>query len=655
LTLLLVVAAAVTALVGVPLATTVDEAKALPLYRATYHFTVPDGWKNDPQRPIYVNGQYQYYYLYNPNYPSVVGTSWRMATSTDGVHWADQFVAAPKNTNVNADLWSGSTVVDTNNTVGFGAGAIIMIVTQAAGGVGGPQSQFLWYSTDGGRNFTPYGTAPVLANPGVTDFRDPKVSWDADRGRWVMLLAEGARIGIYTSSNLKTWTYIHDFVTSGIGTVECPDLYKIRATDGTIKWVIAASANGFPSQPNTYAYWVGSFDGTTFTPDSTTPQWLDYGFDWYAGVTWEDATAPLDRRFAVGWLNNWAYADNTPTWANDGFNGTDSVTRQITLKKYGTAYSLASTTDPALSTIVSSTTNVGTVSVNGNVPLSYHGISYQFDADATWTTATNVGVQVRRSSDGVRKAELGVYAGNGSGGYSYLNRGPSVSPDTSGQRLESHAPFDFTKKTVHLRVMVDSTSVEIFVDDGRYVHSSEVFPTPSDDGIALYSTGGTATFTNVTIKTLSNVQQRGARLLNNFEGTTYGTGWTATGSYVGQGPVNWAAPGKVELKYVDTAVNGGDAATGIITSPSFLIDRKYLRFKLGGGNHPLGQSGATSVQLLINGTAVKTQTGDNSGNLSLYTWDLTAYAGQTAQFQILDQSTSSTWGHILVDHPLLTD
>jgi levanbiose-producing levanase len=644
-----VAAAATATLLGGLVVSSSQEAQAATSYRSVYHFTVPDGWKNDPQRPLFINGEYQYYYLYNPDYPSTVGTSWRMATSPDGVHWADQGVAAPKNTNVNGDLWSGSTVIDTNNTAGFGAGAVVMIVTQA-GAPGGAQAQFLWYSTDGGRHFTNYGTSPVLPNPGATDFRDPKVIWDADHGLWVMTLAEGNRIGIYHSADLKNWTYVHDFVTSGIGTLECPDLYKIRATDGTMKWVLAASANGYPAQPNTYAYWVGSFDGSVFTPDNPNPQWLDYGFDWYAGVTWEDATAPLDRRFAVGWLNNWAYPDNTPTEASDGFNGTDSITRQITLKKYGSTYALASQPAPGLDTAVSSTTSLGTINVAGNVPLSYHGIAYEFDADVSWNTADNIGLQVRRSADGTRRADLGVY----SGGYSYLNRGPSVQPDSSGQRVESHAPFDFSKKSVHLRVLVDTTSIEMFVDDGRYVHTSEVFPTAADDGIALYANNGSATFSNVTIKNFGNLQ-REARVLNSFEDTSFGAGWTATGSYAGQGTVDGNVPGKVGNRYVDTFVNGGDSATGAITSPAFIVDRNNLRFTLGGGDHPLGQPGATSVQLLINGSPVKTQTGTNSPQMTSYTWDVSAYAGQTAQFQILDNSTSSTWGHIMVDQVLLTD
>jgi levanbiose-producing levanase len=153
-------------------------------YRAQYHFTVPDHWKNDPQRPVFIDGKFHYYYLYNSDYdanPSAnFGTAWRLATTYDGVVFADQGVAAPKKKNANYDLWSGSAVVDHGNTAGFGAGAVVMLVTQMdhptpeqQATASGPQAQFLWYSTDGGRNFRPYGEQPVIANEGRKDFRDP--------------------------------------------------------------------------------------------------------------------------------------------------------------------------------------------------------------------------------------------------------------------------------------------------------------------------------------------------------------------------------------------------------------------------------------------------------------------------------------------------
>ena len=196
-------------------------------YRAEYHFTVPDQWMNDPQRPVWINGEYHYYYLYNPDYSTggtTAGTTWRLATSTDLVSFTDRGVAVPKDTTPNGDVWSGSAVVDTDDTAGFGAGAVIVIATMAPDEI--TQAQYLYYSTDGGRTFTNHGTAPVLPNPGVRDFRDPKVIRDEERGRWVMALAENDKVGFYHSADLKAWTYVGGFIKGGIGVLECPDLFR---------------------------------------------------------------------------------------------------------------------------------------------------------------------------------------------------------------------------------------------------------------------------------------------------------------------------------------------------------------------------------------------------------------------------------------------
>ena len=199
----------------------------LPSLRPEYHLSVPDNWKNDPQRPIFVDGQYLYYYLYNADYlAGGGGTAWRLATTRDHVKFRDRGVAIPKNTNANGDCWSGSLVVDTHGTAGYGKGAVIALVTQAPEG---KQAQYLWYSTNGGRSFKPGGSAPVLPNPGVHDFRDPKVIWDAPRKRWAMANAEGRRIAFYSSPDLKSWTYTGDFERTDIGVLECPDLFQRTA------------------------------------------------------------------------------------------------------------------------------------------------------------------------------------------------------------------------------------------------------------------------------------------------------------------------------------------------------------------------------------------------------------------------------------------
>ncbi len=141
-------------------------------------------------------------------------------------------------------------------------------ITMSPGGGTDHQEQFLYYSTDGGRTFTHHGTDPVLANPGVADFRDPKVIRDDDRDRWVMAPAERHRIGFYHSADLPSWTYAGAFAEDGIGVLECPDLFRITADDGTPKWVLGASGDGTGSgRPPTYAYWTGSFDGGAFTAD----------------------------------------------------------------------------------------------------------------------------------------------------------------------------------------------------------------------------------------------------------------------------------------------------------------------------------------------------------------------------------------------------
>ncbi|MEV4687320.1 glycoside hydrolase family 32 protein [Microbacterium sp. LWH3-1.2] len=629
-------------------------------YRAQYHFTVPDHWKNDPQRPVFVDGEFHYYYLYNSDYnadPTAnFGTEWRLATSYDGVVFADQGVAAPKKTNANYDLWSGSTVVDVQNTAGFGAGAVVMLVTQMdhptlaqQANASGPQAQFLWYSTDGGRNFRPYGDEPVIANGGRADFRDPKIVWDAERGRWVALIAERDRVSFYTSPDLKTWARTWEYVNPGIGTIECPDLFRIRADDGTMKWVFGVSANGYATaEPATFAYWTGAFDGTSFTFDQSAPQWLDHGFDWYGAVTWEDPAAPLDRRYAVGWMNNWDYAHSTPTWTADGFNGTDSITREIRLKRYGAAFGLVSQPVTALAGIATARTELGDVAVDGFLPLAYEGDAYQVEADVTWESATNIGLQLRRSADGTRHADVGV-----TGTYAYLNRGQTGYPAGT-WKTESRTPFDGDADTVHLRILVDRTTVEVFVDDGRYVHSSQVFAPPGDDGIALYSSGGPAVFHDLTITEFGSVVQRPARVIADFEGDSWAQGWTATNSFIGTGPTAADAPGQVGARLADTFVGGGDPATGTITSPAFTIDRNFLHFLVGGGDHPLGVEPATSAQLLVDGQPVRTATGADSADLRHVEWDLRDLAGRTAQFQILDDATGQ-WGHLMVDQVILSD
>ncbi|MQY36359.1 Levanbiose-producing levanase [Streptomyces sp. RB17] len=315
------------------------------------------------------------------------------------------------------------------------------------------------------------------------------------------LAGERNTIGFHHSADLKSWTYAGGFVKDGIGVLECPDLFRITADDGTAKWVLGASADGTGSgQPGTYAYWTGSFDGSSFTADSADPQWLDHGWDWYAAVTFEkrqtDGSPDPAARYALGRLNNWAYAHTTPTIDADGFNGTDSIVREITLRRSAPgAYYPASRPVPALDSHVSRTVNLGDLTVEGTRLLDDTGISHELTTEITWSRLTGAGVQLRRSPDGGRHIDAGVWSD-----YAFLDRRGTVGPDTSGNRQGSRTPFDPGAGRVRLRILVNRTSVEMFVDDGRYVHSSEVFPYLVDDRPALFAAGGTAVFRNTVIR-----------------------------------------------------------------------------------------------------------------------------------------------------------
>lgn len=296
--------------------------------RPAVHLTPAEHWMNDPQRPFFAGGRWHAYYLCNADYPEGNGTAWYHVTSTDLVHWQDEGVAIDKYRNGLGDIQSGSAVVDTENTAGFGSGAIVALVTQQDAGI---QRQSLYYSTDDGYTFTQGPGNPVLDNPGSADFRDPKVVRDDTARQWVMTLAEGDKIGFYTSPDLATWTYRSGFVRDDLGLLECPDLFQM-SVDGRPTWVLGASAHG-ADRTTGYAYWTGEWDGQAFTPTDLDPLWLDDGADFYAAVTWSDDRLPADQqltsRYALGWVNNWTYARELPTDAWQG--GAQSIVRQVEL------------------------------------------------------------------------------------------------------------------------------------------------------------------------------------------------------------------------------------------------------------------------------------------------------------------------------------
>ncbi|WP_311182251.1 glycoside hydrolase family 32 protein [Hymenobacter volaticus] len=289
---------------------------ATPQYRPAYHFSPAKMWMNDPNGMVYHNGTYHLFFQHYPDGMEWGPMHWGHATSKDMVSWQEQPIALyPDSLGY---IFSGSAVVDANNTAGFGKNALVAIFTHhdPKGEKAGSktfQNQSIAYSLDEGKTWKKYAQNPVLKNPGITDFRDPKVSWYEAGKKWVMTLATKDRITFYSSSNLKDWTKLSEFgekFGAHGGVWECPDLFPLTL-DGKTHWVLLVSINpGGPNSGSATQYFVGQFDGKTFTPSSTKTQWVDYGKDDYAGVTYGNTG---NRRIFQGWMSNWEYANQVPT------------------------------------------------------------------------------------------------------------------------------------------------------------------------------------------------------------------------------------------------------------------------------------------------------------------------------------------------------
>lgn len=298
-------------------------------YRPVYHHTPAYGWMNDPNGMFYKDGVWNLYFQHNPYGSQWENMTWGHSTSTDLVHWKYEGDAVEPD--ALGTVFSGSAVVDMENTSGFGKGAVIALYTSA----GESQTQSLVYSTDNGKTFHKFEGNPVITS-NVPDFRDPHMFWNEDVKKWNMILAAGQHMEIYSSDNLKDWKYESSFgekYGNHGGVWECPDLMKmkVRGTDKE-KWMLICNINpGGPSGGSATQYFVGDFDGHKFTCESKpeVTKWMDYGKDHYATVTFDNA--PEGRRVAIAWMSNWQYANQVPT---QQYRSGNSIPRDLGLFEY---------------------------------------------------------------------------------------------------------------------------------------------------------------------------------------------------------------------------------------------------------------------------------------------------------------------------------
>ncbi len=248
------------------------------IWRPQYHFSPPKNWINDPNGMVFFDGEYHLFYQHNPSGIQWGNMSWGHALSRDLVHWEHLPLALAEEAGYM--IFSGSAVVDSKNTSGFGQGGKPPLVAIFTGSnTQKPwQNQQLAYSNDRGRTWTKYAKNPVL-DIGETDFRDPKVFWHEPSRRWIMAVAWPLQhqVRFYASPNLKDWKHLSDFGPAGSisGVWECPDLFTLRLENGNRaeKWVLVVNVGtGAPSGGSGTQYFVGEFDGKRFTLDRSFPK-----------------------------------------------------------------------------------------------------------------------------------------------------------------------------------------------------------------------------------------------------------------------------------------------------------------------------------------------------------------------------------------------
>ncbi len=438
-------------------------------HRPQFHFSPDSAWMNDPNGMVFHDGVYHLFYQYYPDSTVWGPMHWGHAVSSDLVNWEHKPIALyPDGENY---IFSGSAVVDKDNTSGLGTPenpplvAIFTIHDMEAERAGEviDETQGIAFSLDGGESWAKYEGNPVLENPGIGDFRDPKVSWHQASSRWVMALAVKDHIRFYGSQNLIDWELLSEFgkdVGAHGGVWECPDLFElpVENSDET-RWVLFVSINpGGPNKGSATQYFVGDFDGTTFTPDNVDVKWIDFGPDDYAGVTW----ANTSEKIFLGWMGNWNYAQVVPT---ERWRSAMTIPRSLALEKVGEDYFIKSLPHKNLSIL-----NTNPVSVaeshaalpNGLGRIEISGIE-------------RADFQIVLSNESNEKV---IVAFNKENNQFYIDR--SASGET-GFHTEfkdiATAPRISTQENIDLILYLDHASVEVFADGGLTTMTAIFFPT----------------------------------------------------------------------------------------------------------------------------------------------------------------------------------
>lgn len=450
-------------------------------WRPQFHFTPERNWMNDPNGMVFFDGEYHLFYQYNPFGDKWGHMSWGHAVSRDLVRWEHLPLALAEEDGVM--IFSGSAVVDWKNTSGFGRdGRPALVALYTGHYTERPlQNQHLAFSADRGRTWTKYAGNPVL-DIGEKDFRDPKVFWHEGTQRWVMTVSWPVhrKVRFYASPNLKDWTHLSDFGPAGsvAGIWECPDLFpvSVEGAGRRQRWVLVVNVgSGAPAGGSGCQYFVGDFDGARFTaePGAALPLWADYGRDFYAAVSWSDVPKSDGRRLWLGWMSNWEYAQDVPT---SPWRSAMTVPREVTLRP--TPGGLRMVQKPAREL--------------RSLRAGRHGKRH------LTTTAANAWLAGRSVADGLAELRVEFQPGPAERFGLRLRHGSAEQTTIACDLADAELTLDRSRSSVtdihvafpgvhraplrlrdgrlRLQVLGDTSSVEVFVNDGETVLSELVFP-----------------------------------------------------------------------------------------------------------------------------------------------------------------------------------
>tara|TARA_R110000868_G_scaffold21640_12_gene89861 strand:+ start:401 stop:2119 length:1719 start_codon:yes stop_codon:yes gene_type:complete len=398
--------------------------------RPQIHFTTKRGWINDPNGMIFYEGEYHLFYQHNPFESEWENMSWGHAVSTDLIHWKELPVALyPDNL---GSIFSGTTVIDQNNTSGFGKAGIPPMVAIYTSHSADNERQSIAYSLDKGRTFKKYEGNPVIDSKEKWDsqhLRDPQVFWHTPTKKWVMALFERDGISIYTSGNLKDWKY----ESHTVGFWECPQLFElpVDGNENNTKWVMYGA---------TGTYMIGKFDGTTFTPEAG--KYYYGNGELYAAQTFYNIPAADGRRIQIGW-------GRIPQ-SGKSFNNLMLLPTQLTLH----------------------TTKEGVRLFNSPVKEieMLHENEHLFEG--TDPNKASAFLQQFKNATSIRlKATLKLFHATDAG--IHLNGQTLFRYDMNANLINGlfYSPEDRTSMEINVDMIIDKTSIEVFVDDGKFSYA----------------------------------------------------------------------------------------------------------------------------------------------------------------------------------------